>query len=310
MSQHVVVGAGHVGSATALLLAERGERVVVVTRSGSGPIHPAVTRTAADASSPAAMARIAEGAATIYNCAGPAYHRWPTDWPPIADALLGAAERSGAVLATVSNLYGYGPVVGPMTEDLPLRATGPKSRTRVQMWLDAKAAHDAGRVRVTEVRASSYACPGGQSQLGDRVTPRAMAGRSVSVVRSADMPHTWTSTQDTARLLVTAATDERAWGGAWHVPSNPARSQREAIADLCRVAGVRPARVREHPTALMWALGVVNPTIRELGEVAYQLERPFLLDSDAAQRTFGLAPTPWDEVLAGIVAHYRRAPGA
>ena len=46
----------------------------------------------------------------IYSCAGPAYPRWVTDWPPLATALLTAAERSGAVLATASNLYGYGPV--------------------------------------------------------------------------------------------------------------------------------------------------------------------------------------------------------
>ncbi len=34
---HVVVGAGPVGSAVAEILAERGHRVRVVTRSGSGP---------------------------------------------------------------------------------------------------------------------------------------------------------------------------------------------------------------------------------------------------------------------------------
>lgn len=77
--------------------------------------------------------------------ANPAYHRWPTDWPPIAKSLLTTAERSNAVLVTVSNLYGYGEVSGPMTENLPLAAYGPKGLTRVQMWRDALAAHDAGR---------------------------------------------------------------------------------------------------------------------------------------------------------------------
>jgi 2-polyprenyl-6-methoxyphenol hydroxylase-like FAD-dependent oxidoreductase len=49
MSLHVIVGAGPVGSATAKVLAERGERVRVVTRRGSGPEHPAIERVAADA---------------------------------------------------------------------------------------------------------------------------------------------------------------------------------------------------------------------------------------------------------------------
>ena len=307
MSKHVIIGAGPIGTATALLLAERGEEVVIVTRSGSGPSHPAVTPAPADASSSARMAELATGAVAIYNCANPAYHRWPTDWPPLARALLTAAERSGAVLATVSNLYGYGRVFGPMTEDLPLAATGPKGRTRAQMWLDALAAHDAGRVRATEVRASDYVAPGPSSHLGDRVVPRLLAGKSVTVLKSADTPHTWTAVDDVARLLVTVATDERGLGRAWHVPSNPPRTQREAVRDLCHVAGVDSVRVREHPAVLIRALGLVNPLIRELAEVSYQFENPFVLDSSAAEQTFGLVPTPWDDVLAGVITSYRGA---
>jgi nucleoside-diphosphate-sugar epimerase len=305
MSKHVVVGAGPIGTATALLLIEKGEEVVIVTRSGSGPTHPAITRSAADASSSAKMVELASGAVAIYNCANPAYHRWPTDWPPIARALLIAAERSGAVLGTVSNLYGYGPVSGPMTEDLPLIATGPKGRARARMWRDALAAHNAGSVRATEVRGSDYVAPGPSSHLGDRVVPRLLAGKSVAVLKSADTPHTWTTVKDVARLLVEVASDQRGLGRAWHVPSNPPRTQREAVGDLCRVAGVDSVRVSEHPALLMRALGLVNPLIRELTEVSYQFENPFVLDSTAAQRTFGLTPTPWDDVLASVVESYR-----
>ena len=305
MSKHIVVGAGPIGTATSLLLAERGEEVVVVTRSGSGPTHPAITRTTADASSSATMADLATGAVAIYNCVNPAYNRWPIDWPPIAGALLAAAEQSDAVLVTVSNLYAYGPVSDPMTEDLPLAAQGPKGRTRAQMWRDALAAHDAGRVRATEVRGSDYVGPGAQSHLGERVVPRLLAGKDVTVMKSADTAHTWTATDDVARLLVTVALDERAWGRAWHVPSNPPRTQREAVGDLCRVVGLDPVKVKEYPSLLIRGMGLFNPLMRELPEVAYQLEDPFVLDSTAAQQTFGLAPTPWDDLLAGVIASYR-----
>src|SRR6266545_2821444 len=85
---------------------------------------------------------------------GRLYHRWLTDWPPLASSLLTAAERSGAVLVSASNLYGYGPVDGPITPETPLAATQPKLRLRAQMWRDALAAHQAGRLRTSEVRAS------------------------------------------------------------------------------------------------------------------------------------------------------------
>src|SRR5262245_66204399 len=107
MARHVIVGAGAVGTATATLLAERGEQVRVITRRGTGPEHPAIERVAADATDAARLSELAGGAAALYNCASPLYHRWHTDWPPLASALLTAAERSGAVLATTSHLYGY-----------------------------------------------------------------------------------------------------------------------------------------------------------------------------------------------------------
>lgn len=119
MALQVVIGAGPVGSATARLLADRGDEVRVVTRSGSGP--EGVERVAADASAPGVLERYVEGAAAIYSCAGPPYNRWTTDWPPLGAALIRAAEVSGAVLVTTGNLYGYGAVDGPMTEETPLR---------------------------------------------------------------------------------------------------------------------------------------------------------------------------------------------
>jgi nucleoside-diphosphate-sugar epimerase len=222
--------------------------------------------------------------------------------------MLTAAERSNAVLVTASNLYGYGrpvPLSGPITEDRPLAARGPKGLTRVQMWRDALAAHDSGRVRATEVRASDYVGPGAQSHLGDRVVPRLLAGRSLTVMKSADTAHTWTATDDVARLLVVVAGDERAWGRPWHVPSNPPRTQREAVGDLCRVAGVPRVKVKEYPSLLLRGMGLFSPMMRELPEVAYQFEDPFVLDSSAAEATFGLAPTPWDEVLKSVIASYR-----
>ena len=310
MTHHLVVGAGPIGSATARRLADSGERVVLVSRSGKGPAYPGIELRGLDAADAEQLLDAAADATALYNCANPAYHRWPTDWPPIAAALLAAAERSGAVLATVSNLYGYGPVDGPLTEDLPLAATGRKGRVRARMYADALAAHEAGRVRMTEVRGSDYVGPGAQSHLGERVVPRLLAGKGVSVLGDPDQPHSWTYTDDVARMLVTAAGDERAWGRAWHVPSNPARTQREAIADLARVADMAMVPVRAMPGPLLRALGLANPAIRELAETRYQFEHPFVMVSQQAEQTFGLRPTPWDEVLATTLRSYGWAPAA
>ncbi len=292
MDTHLVVGAGPVGTAAARRLLDAGHHVRVVTRSGGGP--EGSERIAADAADQDRLAALAEGAVAIYNCVNPTYSRWEQDWPPVAAALLHAAESSGAVLATVGNLYGYGHVDAPMTEETPLAATGHKGRVRNAMWRDALAAHRAGRIRTFEVRGSDYL--GGNSMLSYVVTPALRKGRRAFVPADLDAPHTWTCTEDVAALLVTGVYDARAWGCAWHVPSNDPLSVRELTAIAAARLGVT-AKLSTMPYAVLWAAGLVDPMAKELRETQHQFRRPFVLDSTAAQQTFGLEPTPIEEAV-------------
>ena len=302
---HVVVGAGPVGSTTALLLAEAGDRVKLVSRSGSGPDHPRIEKVAADAADRATMLRLTVGAVAVYNCANPAYHRWATDWPPIASSLLQAARESGAVLVTMSNLYAYGPVDHPMSEQDELATTGVKGRVRAKMWTEALAAHNAGQVRATEARASDFFGPGESASHLARAIPRVLAGKTVRVLGDPDAAHSWTYIPDVARTLVVIAHDERAWGHPWHVPTNSPLSQREIAKALADLAGAPSPRVRGIPAWIVHGGGLVSPLLRELREVLYQFERPFVLDSSAVTETFGLKPTPMGEALAATLESWR-----
>jgi nucleoside-diphosphate-sugar epimerase len=300
MSEHVIVGAGAVGTATALLLAERGEQVRLVSRRGTGPEHPAIERVAADATDAERLTALATGAAALYNCASPQYHQWFTDWPPLASALLAAAERSGAVLATMSNLYGYGPVDGPITQKTPLAATHPKLRLRAQMWQDALAAHEAGRIRATEVRASDYIEL--NSLLSTQIGKPLLKGSRGMSPWPLDVPHSWTSITDCARALAAVATDERAWGQVWLVPTNPALSIRQLATRFTEVNGAPAAKLMALPYPVLWASGVFVPMLKELRTTYYQFSSPFVIDSSATTQEFGLEPTPMDEALRDAAA--------
>ena len=307
MGAHLVVGAGPVGTEVARRLAGSGHAVTVVTRSGSGPEVEGILNVAADASSVDTLVSIAPRADALYNCANPAYHRWAQDWPVLTSAFMSYAARTGAVLATCSNLYAYGPVDGPLKESLPLAATGTKGRVRAEMWWQAQEMHAAGRIRTTEVRGSDYIWPGEQSLVGSsRVVPRILAGKSVSLVGSIDVEHSWTYPVDVARLLIEVATNERAWGSAWHVPTNPARTQHQVIDDLADAAGVTRVSVSSLSPVITGLLGLFNPAIRELKETAYQRDRSFVIDDTDARQIFGMEPTPWSEILKVVIAPYRR----
>ncbi|GII95186.1 NAD-dependent epimerase/dehydratase family protein [Sinosporangium siamense] len=301
MGKHVVVGSGQVGTHLATKLLTRGHDVTVVTRSGGGP--DGTHRVTADVADQRRLTEAAEGADVLYNCVSPKYHRWLTDWPPLAASFLAAAEATGAGLVMLGNLYAYGPVNGPMTEDLPLASTTPKSRLRGAMWEQALAAHQAGRIRATEVRASDFFGPGAsdQSYLGARFVKPLRAGKPVPLLWPADMPHSWTYLPDVAEALIVAGTDERAWGRPWHVPTNPPLTFREVAERMADIIGRPMPGVRELPWPLIRAAGLFTPLLGELRHVRYQFASPFVVDSSAFESTFGVAPTSMDEALRATV---------
>jgi nucleoside-diphosphate-sugar epimerase len=303
MSEHVIVGAGAVGSATALLLADRGDHVRVISRHGSGPEHPAIERVAADATDAQRLTELTAGAVALYNCANPQYHQWLTDWPPLASALLTAAERTGAVLATMGNLYPYGPVNGPITQQTPLAATHPKLRLRGQLWQDALAAQQAGRIRTTEVRASDYIEQNGLLSYG--LGKPLLAGRRAYSPAPLDVPHSWTSIRDCARALATVAGDERAYGEAWLVPTGPALTVRQLVSRFAEVNGAPAAKITAIPYPVLWAYGEFSPMVKELRTTRYQFTAPFVIDSSATTEIFGLKPTPVDDALRDAASRLR-----
>ncbi|MEU4403764.1 NAD-dependent epimerase/dehydratase family protein [Streptosporangium sp. NPDC023963] len=307
MTKHVIAGAGQVGSEVARQLAGQGHEVVLVSRSGSGPDLPGIRRVAADVSDREKLTALTGGAAVLYNCVNPRYHEWARDWPPLAASLLGAAETTGAGYVILGNLYVYAAPDRPMRENDPLDPPSAKGAIRVKVWRDALAAHEAGRVRVTEVRGSDYFGPGclDQSHLGERFVPALLAGRTVRFAGDPAQPHSWTYVPDVARTLVAAGEGDRAWGRAWHVPTNEPMSVREVAGRLCALAGVPDPGVKAMPHWLLRAAGLFSPMLGELEELRYQFVRPFVLDSGDSQAALGLAPTPMDEALAATLAWWR-----
>ncbi|MEU2347166.1 NAD-dependent epimerase/dehydratase family protein [Modestobacter sp. NPDC049651] len=309
MGRHVVVGKGPVGTATAELLAERGHDVLVLSRSG-GRSTATVEHRAVDASDAAALTAAVGAPDALYNAVNPpAYDRWTQDWPPIAAAVLTAAEQAG-VLVVMGNLYGYGRPSGPMTPETPLAATDVKGRIRAGMWQDALAARAAGRLRVTEARASDFigpTVPPAQSHVV-RQLATLRAGRRAWVVGDPDARHSWSYVPDVAATLATLGTDPRAEGRAWMVPSGEPRSQRQVLTELAAAMGARPARVSGLPWPVLRAIGATNAQMREIVAIRHQWDGDFVLDAAATTATFGLTATPWPDVVAATAAAADGAP--
>src|ERR1700720_688706 len=222
----------------------------------------------------------AGGAAAVYQCLNAPYTRWPDLFPPLQRGALAAAERAGALLVTLENVYAYGPTGGkPMTEDLPLAATTSKGRTRAAMTTELLTATAADRVRIAIGRASDFFGAGAtESTLGERVFGNAVAGKRADFIGNPDLPHTYSYVPDIAAGLATLGTDERAAGQVWHLPG-PETVTTRALLDLVAAEVNLPVGIRRIPKLAVRALGLVNPMMRELAEMSYEFEQPFVLDT-------------------------------
>jgi len=303
---HVVFGTGPAGLAVVRELAARGERVRAVNRSGRAVVPAGVELRRGDATDPAVTRELCAGAAVVYGCLNAPYHRWPELFPPLQAGVVEGAAAAGAKLVVLENVYLYGPTGGrPLTEDLPAAATGRKGATRARMTTELQQAHQRGKVRVAIGRAADFFGPGVlASAMGERVFPRALAGRPVQVLGRPDLPHTYSYVPDVGRGLVTLGERDEALGSAWHLPGPQTVSTRQFLELVFRAAGRRP-RVKALPRALLQVLGLVNPTVRELRELLYEFEEPFVLDHSKFDRAFGAGATPLDEAVGRTVAWYR-----
>ncbi|MEU9596933.1 NAD-dependent epimerase [Streptomyces sp. NPDC048109] len=297
MKSHVIVGRGAAASKTALLLAGDGERVRMVSRTGGGPDHPLVDKVAADATDTDRLTELTEGADTLFTTAAPPYHRWPEQFPILSASLLGAARRTGAAYVMLGNLYGYGPVNGPITPDLPLAATGPKGRARARVWEEAA----ASGVKVTEVRAAQFYGAGAFSVFSLMVQRQVLDGRLALVPQELDVPHSYSAIGDTARTLVAASRDEQAYGRAWHVPTSTL-SVRELAGRLAALAGAPEPRMEELTERDLTLLAFTEPFWAELHEVLTMPGRPFVVDYSETEKVLGVSATPVDDVLAEVLS--------
>ncbi|MBX9745261.1 MAG: NAD-dependent epimerase/dehydratase family protein [Hyphomonadaceae bacterium] len=300
---HVVLGAGALGRATAAALAKAGKPTVLVNRSGKHPDAPSgVTMAAGDLSAPASLAAIVKDAEAIYFCVQPPYHRWAEEFPPLQNAAIALATQAGARLIVGDNLYGYGPVRAPMTETMPLRPNTRKGAVRAAMHERFMEAHQSGAVQVAVARASDFFGPFvTNSAVGGRAFTAIVAGKAADYFGDADTRHSYTFVEDFGAAMAILGDDPRALGEVWHVPNAPAVTTRQFFALAFRHAEHKP-KLRRLGDLQLSVLGAIIPAVKELREMQYEFDAPFLVDHTKFAATFGDIATPLEAAIARTVA--------
>lgn len=304
----VVFGYGPVGQATVERLVGRGLRVRVAQRSRPADLPAGVAFQACDVLDGPAVLSAAQGAAQIVAAIGFPYEAalWRTAWPAAMTHLVAAAEQTGARLIFFDNLYMYGPQSTPLREDMALTSLGGKPGARVEATRIWQAASLAGRARIAALRAPDFYGPGvTNSHLGDRAFGALARGKAAMLIPPPDTPHDFAYVPDLGRAVVSLldAPDD-AFGQVWHTPCAPIRTPRQIIALGAQALG-KPAKITALPLALLPAMGLFDPFLREMAEMRFQWDRPYRLDWSKFAGRFWSDPTPFEIGVPATARSFR-----
>jgi nucleoside-diphosphate-sugar epimerase len=289
-------------------LLKRGQALKMVNRSGKRPaeVPAGVEMIAGDAYNTEFTRSVTQGAAVVYQCAQPQYHQWVTKFPPLQAAILEGAVANGAKLIVAENLYMYGDTNGqPLHENLPYTARTRKGKVRGEMAQALLDAHCAGKVRVAMARGSDFYGPGVLgSALGERTIAPLLQGKPAEVTGALDLPHTYTYISDFGEALAILGERDEALGQAWHVPNRPALTQREWVTLFFKQAGLEP-KFSVMGKFMLILGGLFIPAAKEMVEMAYEFEKPFIVDSSKFVKMFGDISTPYETAIQETIVWYR-----
>jgi nucleoside-diphosphate-sugar epimerase len=310
-----ILGAGGaIGTALHSELTAAGYNVRLVSRSGgSGAPVPRAEVVAADLANGDEVTRAVAGSEVAFLVAGLKYDVkvWKELWPRIMRNTIEAAKRANAKLIFFDNVYMYGKVTGPMTEETPFRPSSRKGEVRAQIATMLLDEIRAGGITALIARAADFYGPNIRTGMPNALIFDKFAKRQRAMWLLSDAArHSFTFTPDAAGSLMQLAMSETAWNQTWHVPTAPdPLTAREFIEAAAQAMGA-PAKYRMLSRPMVKVAGWFNGDLANLYEMLYQYESDYIFDSTKFFRAFGPQVTSWQEGIRQIAGTYKRAQAA
>ena len=293
-----ILGAGGaIGNELVKELTPRNEAIRLVSRNPT-LVPGAAEAIAADLSNLDDTLKAVSGSRIVFLVIGLRYEIkvWRELWPRIMHNVIEGTKRSGARLIFFDNVYMYGKVRGPMTEETPFRPCSKKGEIRAQIATMLLNEIKAGSLTALIARSADFYGPRARTGIPNvLVFDKLAKGAKGSWLVNDSAKHSFTLTSDAARSLVLLADSESAWNQTWHVPTaaDPPTGK-QFIELVAKEFGTQPKyRVLTRP--MLRLAGWFDTTVRELYEMLYQYEFDYIFDSTKFMKAFHFQPTSYSE---------------
>ncbi|GAB3649167.1 SDR family oxidoreductase [Echinicola sediminis] len=230
---------------------------------------------------------------------------WQVFWPKVMDNVLRACSENQVKLVFFDNVYMYDPnFIGQMTELTPIRPVSKKGLIRAKtqdMLLEAVA---KGELEALIARSADFYGPNTplKSILTEMVFKPLSKSKRAKWFGNSHSPHSFTFTQDAAKATALLGNTPDASNQVWHLPTAPnPPSGKEWIHMIAKEMGVSP----HYQIIPKWVFNLSEifiPFMKELNEMLYQYERPYVFDSTKFEKLFFFKPTDYLEGIRRIIS--------
>ena len=298
MALHTIIGAnGTIATELTPILLQNNHAVRLVSRNPKA-VGNAQTFSA-DVLNREQVFEAVRGSAVVYLLVGLEYkiEVWRKSWPILIRNVIDACKAANAKLIFFDNIYMYGKVNGPITENAPFKPVSKKGEVRAAIDTMLLAEMKAGTLQVAIAKATDFYGPRctDKSAPGVLVFDRMKKKLASQWFINANLPRAFNYTPDCAKGLYILATHKEAFGQTWHLPvAQPTPSGKQFVEIAAKYMGAN-TKIQVLPKFLLKILGWFNPVMKEMYEMMYQYEFPLVLDSSKFEKAFNFTPTSYED---------------
>jgi nucleoside-diphosphate-sugar epimerase len=243
----------------------------------------------ADLTSAEQVMKAVKGSEIVYLTAGLQYSIkvWQDQWPQLMQNVINACKENGAKLVFFDNVYMYGKVTGPMTEETPFNPCSQKGEVRAKIarliWDEVA----KGSLTALIARAADFYGPETQNSfLNVMAFDNLKKGKSAQLMISKNLKHTFTYTPDAGKATALLGNTHTAYNQTWHLPTDMDALTGQQIVEIAANALGMKAKITVLPRFMIQIAGLFNPIIKESVEMLYQYDSDYIFDSGKFDRAF------------------------
>lgn len=300
---HTILGAGGpIANALTRELIANNQTVRLVSRK---PVHtnsPRENWIKADLLKQEELFDAAKGSRVIYLCAGLVYNAkiWQEQWPIIIQNVISLCKHTGARLIFFDNVYMYGLVSGPMTEQTPNHPISLKGKVRAKVAEQLMAESMAGNINVTIARAADFYGADSMNSFFDMMVLDKFAKKSrAQWIGNPGKLHSFTYVEDAARAMYLLGQSPDSGNQIWHLPTAPPLKGKKLLEMAAQIYSVKPSYSTINKLMLR-IVGLFKKVVLGTVEMYYQYENDYHFDSTKFEKAFSFKPTSYYDGISKL----------